>query len=140
MRKPDEIDALISVIEKKMPDTVYLMRNPERYDTIVSAMGELRNYIATIEDDATFKVTRAGLVGEDLALDVTCTLLAISEVDRFCNAIKVADTIDVEPLTNGDLHIVFGFKHAYVPAPAYGTPEAIEHNKKFSEQQKKSHK
>ena len=140
MRKPDEIDALISMVEKKMSDTVYLMRNPERYDVIVSAMSELKKYITTIEDDATFEVMRTGLVGEDLSLDVTCALLSISEVDGFCSAIKVADTIDVEPLSNGDLHIVFGFRRAYIPAPAYGTPEAIEHNKKFNEQQKKNQK
>ncbi len=130
MKKHDEIDALLAVYEELMPKTVYLMRNKERYDEIIQAIKDIRDYISSIESDAKFKVEKDPLVGCHLSLEVTCTLLSIMEVDKFCNAIKKADGIEIVPLTNGDISISFGFQDAYVPAPAYGTPEAIEHNKK----------
>lgn len=117
MRKMDEIDKLISFYEEHMPKTVYLQRNGKRYDEIVEAMRSIQDFIATIEDSATYKVSKDELIGTSLSLDVVCTLLSLTEVDQFCDAIKKADSIDITPLTDGSLSIIFGFNDAYIPAP-----------------------
>lgn len=117
MKKQDEIDALLSFYEEHMPKTVYLMRNKGRYEEIVKAMDDIKKFIETIESDATFEISKDELIGTSLALEVTCTLLSMTEVDPFCDAIKKADSIDITPKTDGNLSVIFGFNDAYVPAP-----------------------
>lgn len=117
MKKQDEIDALLSFYEEHMPKTVYLMRNKGRYEEIVKAMDDIKKFIETIESDATFEISKDELIGTSLALEVTCTLLSMTEVDQFCDAIKKADSIDITPKTDGNLSVRFGFNDAYVPAP-----------------------
>lgn len=117
MKKQDEIDALLSFYEEHMPKTVYLMRNKGRYEEIVKAMDDIKKFIETIESDATFEISKDELIGTSLALEVTCTLLSMTEVDQFCDAIKKADSIDITPKTAGNLSVIFGFNDAYVPAP-----------------------
>jgi glutaredoxin-related protein len=117
VKKQDEIDALLSFYEEHMPKTVYLMRNKGRYEEIVKAMDDIKKFIETIESDATFEISKDELIGTSLALEVTCTLLSMTEVDQFCDAIKKADSIDITPKTDGNLSVIFGFNDAYVPAP-----------------------
>ena len=117
MKKQDEIDALLSFYEEHMPKTVYLMRNKGRYEEIVKAMDDIKKFIETIESDATFEISKDELIGTSLALEVTCTLLSMTEVDQCCDAIKKADSIDITPKTDGNLSVIFGFNDAYVPAP-----------------------
>lgn len=117
MKKQNEIDALIAFYEKHMPETVYLMRNKGRYEEIVKAMNDIKDFISTIESDATFEISKDEIDGTSLALEVTCTLLSMTEVDQFCAAIKKADSIDITPKTDGNLSVMFGFNNAYVPAP-----------------------
>lgn len=117
MKKQDEIDALLSFYEEHMPKTVYLMRNKGRYEEIVKAMDDIKKFIETIESDATFEISKDELIGTSLALEVTCTLLSMTEVDQFYDAIKKADSIDITPKTDGNLSVIFGFNDAYVPAP-----------------------
>lgn len=117
MKKKDGIDALLEYYEAHMPETVCLMRNKGRYEEIVKAMSEIKSFIKTIESDAAFEISKDELVGTSLALEVTCTLLSMTEVDRFCKAIRTADSIDITPKTDGNLSVVFGFNDAYVPAP-----------------------
>lgn len=117
MKKQDEIDALLSFYEEHMPKTVYLMRNKGRYEEIVKAMDDIKKFIETIESDATFEISKDELIGTSLALEVTCTLLSMTEVGQFCDAIKKADSIDITPKTDGNLSVIFGFNDAYVPAP-----------------------
>ena len=117
MKKQDEIDALLSFYEEHMPKTVYLMRNKGRYEEIVKAMDDIKKFIETFESDATFEISKDELIGTSLALEVTCTLLSMTEVDQFCDAIKKADSIDITPKTDGNLSVIFGFNDAYVPAP-----------------------
>lgn len=126
----DSIDALLSAYEKHMPKTVCLMKNKGRYEEITRAMNDIKAFIETIESSATFKISKDELVGTSIALEATCTLISMSEVDKFCAAIKKADTIDITPKTDGNLSVTFGFKDAYVPAPPCGSPEAEAHNKK----------
>lgn len=117
MKKRDPIITLLKIIEENMPETVYLMRNKERYEEVVKAMEEIKDFILSIEDDAKFKVEKDELLGTTLILEVNCTLLSFTEVDEFCEAIKKVDTIDVVAKTDGTLGITFGFNDAYVPCP-----------------------
>lgn len=115
MNRNDGIDVLLALIEAHMPETVYLVRNKGRYDKIVDAMKKIQDFVASIDDDARFEVSKDQLIGTSIVLDVNCTLLAFTEVDKFCDAIKTADSIDIVALTDGTVKITFGFNDAYVP-------------------------
>lgn len=104
--------------------TIYLRKNHPRYEEVMAAIDEIKEFISSIEDDATFKVEPDELLGNSLALMVTCTLLSITELDKFCSVIKKADTIDIVPLANGNLRVTFGFEHAFEAIP----PDEISEN------------
>lgn len=95
---------------------IELKKNQPRFDEIMTAIEEIKTFISDIEDSATFKVEPDSLTGSMLALTIVCTLLTVIETDKFCDTIKKADTIDITPLTTGDLQITFGFKNAFVLA------------------------
>lgn len=112
----DEIDSLLAFYEAHMPHDVYLMRNKERYDEIKNAIDTIKQFVSTIESDAEFTISKDELIGTSLCLEVVCTLLSMTEVDKFCVAIKKADSIDITPRADGMLSVVFGFNDAYLPA------------------------
>lgn len=113
----DSIDVLLDYYIEHMPKTVYLVKNKGRYEEVVKAMDDIKTFIETIEPDAKFEISKDELIGTSVGLEVTCTLLSLTEVDQFCDAIRKADSIDIMPKTNGDLSVIFGFNDVYVPAP-----------------------
>lgn len=113
------LDRFIAIYEALMPKKVYLVRNGARYVEITGAMRNIETVINSATYDAIFNVASDELTGTTLALEVECDLLAITDVKQFCSAICKADTIDIVPLVNGNLSIVFGFDDAYIPAPPY---------------------
>lgn len=113
----DPIDVLLDKYVELMPETVYLMRNGKRYDEIVGAMDKIQKFIESVEPDAEFKISKDELVGTSIALEVTCTLLSFTEVEQFCAVAQKADSIDIMPMTDGNLSVVFGFNDAYIPVP-----------------------
>lgn len=113
------LDRFIAIYEALMPKKVYLVRNGSRYVEITGAMRDIETAINAATYDAVFNVESDELTGTTLALEVECDLLAITEVEQFCNAIRTSDSIDIVPLTNGNLSVVFGFNDAYIPAPPH---------------------
>lgn len=113
----DPIDALIALYLKLMPKTVYLVKNGSRFEEIACALRAIKSFIESVEPDAKFNISHDNLTGTSLSLEVTCTLLSFTRVDEFCAVIQKVDSIDITPLTNGDLSVVFSFEDAFIPAP-----------------------
>lgn len=113
-KRKDTIDVLLGFIERNMPETICLTRNPDRYGKIVQDMQNIQDFFSE-DQDATFKVSKDALLGDMLCLEVSCALLAVTDVTKFANVIKEADTIDIEASTDGTISLVFGFKDAYIP-------------------------
>ena len=128
--KKDPIDALLDAYVTLMPKTAYLMLNKERYDEATAAIKEICEMAQLYDKDAKFDIHKDDLVGTSLNLSITSDLFVIDMIDKFCDSLRVANTFEVNPLTNGKISISMTFQNVYIPAPAYGTPEAIEHNKK----------
>ena len=117
MNTIDLIKLLISDYERRLPPTVYLVRNGERYQQVIDAMQAIQRFISSVEEDARFEIVKEELIGTTLSLEVKCSVLCMTEVDKFCSAIKKADSIDIVPLSNGTLEVIFSFKNAYTTAP-----------------------
>ena len=130
------IDELLNYYEGLMPKKAYLMVNKERYPIIVKAVKEICDMASLCDKEAKVDIHPDPLTGTTLCLDITTNLFVIDYIDKFCAALKEATTFEACPLTNGMLSVSMTFQKAWVPAPPYGSPEAIEHNKKFQEQQK----
>ncbi len=116
-QKQSALDELTTFIKAKMPKTIYLLRNKGRYEEIVNEIDKIKQFILNNDPDAKFSITKDELLGLDLSLEVECTLLAITDVYQFCSVIKNANSIDIVPLANGKLSLIFSFADAYMPAP-----------------------
>lgn len=117
MKKKDEIDELLAFYEEHMPKTVYLMKNPDRYPIIENAVKEISEMARACDADAKIKIYPDDLTGSTLCLEITSSLFVIDVIDKFCDALKVANTFEACPLTTGDVSVSMTFQDAWIPAP-----------------------
>lgn len=111
------IDDLLNYYAEHMPETVYLMKNKDRYPAIEKAAKEIAEMAQACDEDADIKIYPDELTGTTLCLDITSTLFTIDCLDKFCKALKMATTFEACPLTNGKLSVGITFQNAWVPAP-----------------------
>lgn len=133
-KNKDIIDEIIDVYRELMPETAYLVINEKRYNEAMAAIKEIREIVEEYDKDVVCKVEKGELIGTTLHLEITSDMCVIDKIDKFCNALKVANVFEITPLTTGKVSLAISFYDVYRPAPAYGTPEAEEHNRKAREQ------
>ncbi|MCD8372515.1 MAG: hypothetical protein LUD27_04350 [Clostridia bacterium] len=112
-----EIDALLTVYKHLMPETVYLIKNKERYPIIMDAINDLIEYTQSYNDDTKISIKPDELIGTSLFCEIETVVFSVNNMSRFLNILKEADTIEVCPLTNGNVSVCISFKDAFVPAP-----------------------
>lgn len=115
--KIDPIDEILSMIDELMPETVYLTRNPERYDKVMDAVRDIKSYIESITDDVSFAVEPDKLLGNMLGLEIITPSISFSDVCKLRELVGEVDTIDIEPTADGDVAITLGFNNVWIPAP-----------------------
>ena len=115
--KKDPIDVLLDYYVEHMPKTVYLMKNPDRYPVVEKAVREIAEMAQVCDSDAKIEIEPDELTGSSLCLTITSNLFVIDEIDKFCAALKEADTFEACPLTNGNVSISMTFEDAWIPAP-----------------------
>lgn len=123
MKKFDVIDALLAFYRKHMPETVYLMKNPERYPKIEKAVEEISSLVLAFDNKAKVKIAPDTLTGSSLCLSFTTNLIVIDEIDKFCSFLSEADTIEICPLKNGQIDLGLTFKNTWIPAPTHRKSE-----------------
>ena len=113
----DTIDMLLNVYKKLMPETVYLVKNKERYPNIEKTVKAISDMVFNIDEEAMIKVSPDELTGTSLCMEIVTNLFVIDDIDEFCEVLKEATTFEATPFTNGKLHIGFTFEDAWLPAP-----------------------
>lgn len=119
MKKIDVIDVLIDLYKKYMPETVYLIENPSRYSEAEKAVEIISDLALAIDSTAKIEAKPDDLTGTSLCLEIITDLIVIDELDKFCSALKKADTFEVSPLTNGKIFFGLTFENTWIPAPPY---------------------
>lgn len=110
------IDKLLWYYEELMPRTTFLKKNKDKYPIIEKAVRELADIATTYDEDSVIKITPDKLVGTTLCLDIETNLLAVEDMDRICKSLKYADTLEICPLTDGNVSVSMTFQDAWVPA------------------------
>lgn len=113
----DIIDTLLDEYLRLMPKTVYLMRNPNRYPEVEKAAREIADMALACDGDAKIEMVPDELTGSSLCLRITADLFSIDMIDKFCDALKVANTFESNALLNGKVQIGITFEDAWLPAP-----------------------
>lgn len=112
----DIIDALLDEYVKLMPKTAYLMKNPDRYPEVEKAAREIADMALTCDGDAKIEMIPDKLTGSSLCLRITADLFTVDMIDKFCEALKKANTFETNALTNGQVQIGMTFEDAWIPA------------------------
>ena len=111
----DLCDALAELFERYMPETVYLVKNHPRYGEVTKTIREVSDFFRKNDENAEITVCPDELIGTMLAVDVKTDLLCTTETRSLAALLAKADSLDVEPLTDGRVQIIFGFEDAYKP-------------------------
>ena len=117
MKKIDPIDTILALYKKYMPETVYLLKNPDRYPDTMKAVKELSDFVLSIDENAKITATPDDLIGDALCVEITTDLIVVSEIDKLCSLLSKADTLEVNPLTNGKIEVALSFEKVWIPAP-----------------------
>lgn len=115
--KQDPIDVLLDEYVKLMPETSYLMKNPDRYPTVEKAAREIADMALTCDADAQIEIRPDELTGSSLCLRITADLFTIDMIDKFCESLKVANTFEAGALMDGRVFVAMTFEDAWIPAP-----------------------
>ncbi len=115
--KNDSINLLLEEYVRLMPKTSYLMKNPDRYPVVEKATHEIANITLKCDEDAKIEIYPDELTGSSLCLKITADIIVMDMIDKFCEALKVADTFETGALTNSQVFIAMTFEDAWIPAP-----------------------
>lgn len=126
MQKFDLVDEFLEFYKTFMPKTVYLMKNKERYDEAVKAICEIAACVVEVDSGAKVKIAPDPLLGSDLCLEITASLIVVDLIDKFCSALNKADNLEVYPRTDGLLGFNVSFREAFIPAPPKGSQKEVK--------------
>lgn len=113
----DPLKKVMKTIRELMPEKVYLMRNPKRYQMAKKSAEDISNAILAIDKDAKISLHQDELLGTMLCLEIETCELSITDINKVCRLLRDVDTIDIGCLINGNVTLTFGFNDAWIPAP-----------------------
>lgn len=100
---------------RKLPKNVLLMADPKRYaEAVKSANGIVK---AVMEDypDAEIELDFDSLTGSSLLLKIVADGASIYDIKAFCQSIAPANTMSIEPRTDGKVEIGFTYQGVRKP-------------------------
>ena len=111
-----EIDALIAIYHKKMPNNVALVKNKERYDEIECAIKDIAELVLCCDSQAKIDISPDELTGSSVCVTISSSLVVIDIVDKFCDALRKADNFEVYPRSDGSIGLGIVFEDAFKSA------------------------
>ena len=115
MQTFDLCDAFAELFNRYMPETVYLVKNHPRFEEVSETIREISDFFHENDENAEITVSPDELIGTMLAVDVKTNLLCTTETNILAAFLAKADSLDVVPLTDGRVQLIFGFENAYKP-------------------------
>ena len=111
----DPCDALVELLKRHMPETVYLVKNHPRYEEVTETIREISDFFREQDENAEITASPDELVGTMLAVDVKTDILCTTKTKNLARFLAKADSLDVVPLTDGRVQLILGFDKAYKP-------------------------
>ena len=102
-----------------MPETVYLVKNEERYEEIMSAIDKIVSLCTQEDPNTKVKVSHDPLTGTSIGLEITSGSLSVRDIKKFCEGLLVADVFGIMGLKNCKFLFEFSFQRAMKPAPPH---------------------
>ena len=113
------IDKLLATYKEKVPETVYLLKNKERYAEIMAAIDRIVGYIRDISPDAKVEVVAGEMDASVICLRVTTDEIIIQDIKGYCDALLKSANMEIYPTKNNKLVMGVVFNGAYSTAPPY---------------------
>ena len=115
----DEIDTILSVLMSHMPQTVYLVKNKQRYAEVEDAIKAIANFVWSVDESAKITAEPDELTGTSICVEVTAGLVVIDMVDKFCEVLQKANNFEIFPKDDGKIGLGIVFEGAFEPAPPH---------------------
>ena len=116
----DEIDDITGMSDllnllRSLPDTYISVLDFRRYAEVTSAIARIIKFITDETDVHCIESYFDELLGTTLILSITTDIITISEVQEFCNALSVADTVEITPVSSGAFSVEITFQGVKKP-------------------------
>lgn len=119
---PEMDDALEELMDllRKLPKNVLLMADPKRYAEAVKSANVIVSFVKEDYPSAEVRMDFDELTGSSLLLTIVTSGANFYDIQDFCKAIAPANTMDIEPRSDGKIEIGFTYEDVRkaVPAPS----------------------
>lgn len=112
-KRKDGIDVLLAYYEEHMPETSLLIKNQTRYDEVKEAAQCIIDFVKETDNNAIINMSTDDITGSSICLEITASLIVIDMVDKFCDALRVADNFEVCPKADGSIMLGIVFERMY---------------------------
>jgi len=115
--RTNTLDNFLTLYKKLMPKCVVLVKNKERYEEVKHATQTLADLILKEDSNAQIDISPDELTGTSISFSAKSNLIVFDKLQDLCNVLKIADTFEICPLTNGQVYIGLTFEKVFRPAP-----------------------
>lgn len=109
------INQLIDAYERLMPQTVYLAKDKAKYGAVLQSVEAIKSFVQDFDDGAKIKIAPDDLTGSSLIVEIETTLVVVDVIDKFCEALKVADNFEIYARRGGNIGIGIVYEDVYKP-------------------------
>lgn len=112
----EALNELMSLLGR-IPKNAVTMLNVPRYTEAVRSICQIVKFVKVDFPDAEATVEFDGLTGTSLLLTIVTDGVNVYKIKEFCDAVSVASTMDIVPLSDEKVQIGFTYEKIKVAVP-----------------------
>ena len=114
----DNVDNFLNWYKDNRPETIYLVKNKQRYYEVLSAISTICSFALESNPDGTKITTNPDeLLGTSLCVEIITPLVVFESMQELCAALSSADNLEICARTDGTVLIGIVFEDVYDFAP-----------------------
>jgi hypothetical protein len=113
----DEMLDFFRELTGHLPEDRAYIAHPTRYPRAWKAIQSILDTVKEADSDVTYEIIFDELLGTMMALRIRAWLFSFSPCGRFAESLALADTLDIEAMTDGTVCLTLGFKDVRVMIP-----------------------
>ena len=116
-KNQDKITTLLKEYEQKISKQIPLVKNKERFSTIMSAIDVITTFILDASPDAIIELRQGSMNPKDIYYTVITNEIIIQKTKAFFNAVTHGDNFEIYQQKKGNILLSIRFSGAYSAAP-----------------------
>jgi len=113
-----DTDKFLEWYKSKRPETIYLIKNKQRYDEAMAAVSDICKYsLKSNPEETRITANPDELLGTSICVEIISTLIVFEDIENFCAALSKANNFEVCARVDGKFLLGIVFEDVYEIAP-----------------------